>query len=219
MANHLTLSLIFNDAVVANPFTATGQFIGWGQTGENTVNGPQIGAITVAPNAGLGVAANLGSMGLQTNGQIWGKTGALATDWTNLTTGAAVNLAATNMRTLVNLNPAGAPLVVYRIDVPDGAGNTDITPVTDRIQVILAFFVKTGGVGGAGDTVQFFSASGPVTPVADLNGVAVGTVSVISAGFDLASGLIPAGGLLRATAVAGAGNNAVAGFILACRAP
>lgn len=91
---------------------------------------------------------------------------------------------------------SGIP-VVYSITVPDGAtGNVD-TVIADKIRVTDVVVVKTGGAGGASDTLAVSNGAAAITDAISLN--VADTVIVRPATIDDAQHAVAAGGTLRVT--------------------
>lgn len=131
MANHFDGHVII-DGLDTGAITAG---FGFGGTGA-TPTGPVIGTVTVDPSAGVGVAAALGSLALRRDiGQLWLKTGAGDTAWTQFTNIAGVITPigidttgtadfdwdlADNSPTALSFDAAGAPGLLA-IDTTNGA--------------------------------------------------------------------------------------------------
>jgi hypothetical protein len=97
-------------------------------------------------------------------------------------------------------NVIGAPLVVHKFSIADAAGDTDIV-LTHKERVLDVSVTKTGGAGGAGDTVQVKNTATAITDAFSLN---VADKTVVRPGtIDDASYEIAAGGTLRVTIVDG----------------
>jgi len=70
-------------------------------------------------------------------------------------------LGAANFASGSNSNVVGTPAVIYRINVPDGGGNGDVSVVVAQgIRVIDAWVVKTVGAGDAGNSWTLRTAAG-----------------------------------------------------------
>jgi len=102
-------------------------------------------------------------------------------------------------------NTTGGIPVVYRIPVPDGVtGNVDVV-VDHKIRVIDAWVVKTGGAGGAGDTIQVNNEAAAITNAMDIN---VADKKLVRAGeIDDAAHEIAAAGTLRVVRTKGSVAN------------
>jgi hypothetical protein len=125
------------------------------------------------------------------------------------------NLNSGNVAVIADSNTSGAPTVLHRFDIADGAGNTDIV-MDDQVIVLDAWLVKTDGAGGAGDTITVASAAGAITDAMDLNTLNANAM-VRATTLDFAQATIAAAGTLRVTAATGAGDNACEVFVLCCR--
>lgn len=97
-------------------------------------------------------------------------------------------------------------LQVLVFDLPAGAGNVDVT-VQDEFEVLDIVARKSGGVGGAGDTVQLLNSGNAVSNAMSLN-AAVGTL-VRAGTIDVTYATFSAGSTMRFTKVQG-GTNAAA---------
>lgn len=123
------------------------------------------------------------------------------------------SLTGAHMGTVADDNVIGGIPVVHRIDIADGAGDTDVT-LTHKTRVIDAWAVKTAANGGAGDTVQVKNSATAITDALDLN---VSDTAIVRAGtISDASHEIAAAGTLRVTA-ANATNNACTVYVLGLR--
>jgi hypothetical protein len=104
-------------------------------------------------------------------------------------------------------NVIGGLPVVHVIDVPDGATGDVDTVLTHKTRVLDVTVVKTGGAGGAADTVQVKNGATAITDAMDINKA---DKSVVRAGtIDDAQWEVAAAGTLRVTRTNGAagGNN------------
>jgi len=87
--------------------------------------------------------------------------------------------------------------VVHRVDIADGAGDTDVV-LDHKTRVIDVTVVKTAGNGGAGDTVTIKNGSDAITDAIVLN---INDKIIARAGsIDDAKHEIAAGGTLKITA-------------------
>ena len=110
-------------------------------------------------------------------------------------------------------NVVGGLPVLHRIDIADGAGDTDVT-LTYKTRVLDVWAVKTAANGGAGDTVTIKNGATAITDALDLNAV---DKTVVRAGtIDDAQHEIAAAGTLRVTAANGT-NNACTVYVLGIR--
>ena len=85
-------------------------------------------------------------------------------------------------------------------DIADAAGDTDIR-IPDKFEVHDVRGFKTGGAGGAGDTVQIKNTADAITDAISLD--VADQVSLAAGTYNDAFATIVAGGLLRATIVDG----------------
>jgi hypothetical protein len=114
---------------------------------------------------------------------------------------------------VANANIQGGIPVLHRIDIADGAGDTDVV-LDHKTRVIDAWAVKTAADGGAGDTVTVKNGATAITDAMSLNAV---DKSVVRAGtIDDAQHEIAAGGTLKITA-ANVTNNACVVYVLGVR--
>lgn len=98
---------------------------------------------------------------------------------------------------VTDVNIKGEMMVIHRIDVVDAAtGNIDVI-LDDLTRIIDVWLVKTGGAGGASDTIQVLETGNAITNAMDIN-VADQTI-VRASTIDDAEWEIPAGGTLRVT--------------------
>ncbi len=108
-------------------------------------------------------------------------------------------LSGSEAKVVANVNTTGGLPVVFRIDIADAAGDTDVI-VDHKIRVIDAWAVKTEAVGGAGDEVTVKNAAAPITDAIDIGTPAKDNVLVRAGEIDDASHEIDASGTLRVTA-------------------
>jgi len=96
-----------------------------------------------------------------------------------------------------DVNIKGELMVIHRIDVVDAAtGDINVT-IDDLIRVIDVWLVKTGGAGGASDTIQVKETGNNITNAMSID-VADQTI-VRATTIDDAQWEIPAAGTLRVT--------------------
>lgn len=103
-------------------------------------------------------------------------------------------------------NQAGAGVpVVHNVAVPDGAtGDVDVV-ITEKMRVTAVRLVKTGGAGGASDTITVKNGTTAITNAMDIN---VADQTVVRAGtINDASWEIAAAGTLRVTRTKASGAN------------
>jgi hypothetical protein len=123
------------------------------------------------------------------------------------------NLDGNHAGTIGDANTTAGLPVVHRIDIADGAGDTDVT-ADHKIRVIDAWAVKTDANGGSGDTVTVKNGSSAITDALDLN---VSDTAIARAGqIDDANHEIAADGTLKVTA-ANNTNNACVVYVLGVR--
>lgn len=96
-------------------------------------------------------------------------------------------------------------LQVLVFDLAAGAGNVDVT-VQDEFEVVDIVTRKSGGAGGAGDTVQLLKSANAVSNAISLN-AAVGTIARAGT-LDATYATFSAGDTLRLTKVQGGANAA-----------
>jgi len=98
---------------------------------------------------------------------------------------------------VTDVNIKAEVMVVHRVDVADAAtGDINVT-IDDKIRVIDVWLVKTGGAGGASDTIQVKETANVITNAMDINVV---DQTIVRAGtIDDAEWEIPAAGTLRIT--------------------
>jgi len=117
----------------------------------------QNGGATVAligfnsnPGAGLGYAAPIGSVGFAANGTIWIKTGALATQWTQIPTGGLASvLAASNDAVGDTVQNMG--YLNFKTQTPAGTSSPDIIGVDSDPSVGAGISATLGSFAIAGD--------------------------------------------------------------------
>ena len=126
---------------------------------------------------------------------------------------AAASLDGTIAKVVADDNVIGGVPVVHRIDIADGAGDTDVT-LTHKTRVIRVDVVKTAANGGAGDTVTIKNGSNAITDAIDLQ---INDKEFTGAGeIDDAQHEIAASGTLKVTA-ANATNNACTVYVYGLR--
>jgi hypothetical protein len=70
---------------------------------------------------------------------------------------------------LADKDTVGTPLILFRVDVANAAtGDIDVT-VARKIRVVDAHLVKTGGAGGASDTIQVKNGANAISDAIDIN--------------------------------------------------
>jgi hypothetical protein len=110
-------------------------------------------------------------------------------------------------------NTQGGIPVVHRIDITDGAGDTDVV-LDHKTRVIDVTVVKTSANGGSGDTVTIKNGSNAITDAIDIG---INDTLVARAGqIDDAQHEIAAGGTLKVTA-ANNTNNACIVYVFGLR--
>lgn len=98
---------------------------------------------------------------------------------------------------VADANTDGGLPILFRIDVAGGAaGNTDLV-VDEKVRVIDAWAVHTGGAGQADDTIQIFNGAAAITDAMDWSGA--DNALVRAAEIDDAAHEVAAGGTLRVT--------------------
>ena len=119
---------------------------------------------------------------------------------------------------VVSQNVIGGLDFVHRVDVPDGATGTIDTTLTHKTRVIDAWLVKTGGAGGAGDTITVNNGATAITNAMSIN---VADQTVVRAGtVDDAAWDIAAAGTLRIVRTkASAASVACTVFVKGIRVP
>lgn len=134
-----------------------------------------------------------------------------------ISTLAAGSLAGTVVANVADVNVIGGIPLIFRVDVADAAGDTDVLS-THKVRVLDFWFQNTGVAAHANtDTIQLFNGANAITDViaktATVNGIR--RCSTI----DPATHEINAGGTLRITAAKGAGalNVAATAYVLAVR--
>lgn len=117
---------------------------------------------------------------------------------------------------VANANIVGGIPVVHRIDIADGTTADIDTVLEHKTRVIDVHLVKTGGAGGASDTIQAKNGSNAITNAMSIN---VADQTVVRAGtIDDAQHEIAAGGTLRITRTkASAANVACTVYVLGLR--
>lgn len=129
----------------------------------------------------------------------------------------AGTLNGTTLANVANVGVIGGIPVLHRIDVPDVAGNTDVT-LTHKTRVIDFWFLNTGVAAHAtDDTIRLFNVGNAITPVMPKTAAVFGIVR--AATMDPARVEIAAGTVLRITAAKGVGtlNVAVTAYVLGVR--
>ena len=140
--------------------------------------------------------------------------GAPTVDGDAISKGDAV-LLGTEMAVVADVNVIGGLLVLHRIDIADGAGDTDVT-LTHKTRIIDAWAVKTAAVGAAGDNVTIKNGSNAITDAIDIGTPAADKVLVRAGTIDDAQHEIAAGGTLKVTAAHNT-NNACTVYVLGVR--
>ena len=134
---------------------------------------------------------------------------------TPLASSSVGTLTGANAGTVANANGIGGIPVIHRIDIADAAtGDVDVT-LTYKTLVLEAWAVKTGGAGGAANTVQVKNGANAITDAMSIN-IADTTVAR-AATIDDAQWAIAAGGTLRVSRVKAGGNAACTVFVLGMR--
>ncbi len=112
-------------------------------------------------------------------------------------------------------NVIGGIPVLFRITIPDAAtGDVDVVS-THKILVTDCWAVKTGGAGGAANTVQLKNGSNAITNALDIN---VNDQTVVRAGtIDDARHEVAAGGTLKVTRTKAGGNAACIVYVSGLR--
>lgn len=114
---------------------------------------------------------------------------------------------------VADANTQGGVPVLHRINIADGAGDTDVTLV-HKTRIIDVWVVKTAANGGAGDTVTVKNGATAISDAISLN---INDKAVARAGtIDDAQHEIAAAGTLRVTA-ANVTNNACIVYVLGIR--
>lgn len=126
-----------------------------------------------------------------------------------------VELNGADVRTVAESDVIGGIPLLFVIPVPDAAtGNINVT-MTEQVRVIDVWAVKTGGAGGAANTVQVLSTASAISDALDIN-IADTTVARANLIND-ANHLIPAAGVLRVTRTKAGGNAACIVYVLAVK--
>lgn len=114
-----------------------------------------------------------------------------------------------------NANTTGALGVLHRIDIADAAtGDVDVV-LDHKTRVIDAWCVKTGGAGGAANTIQVKNGANALTDAMSIN---IADQAIARAGsIDDAQHEIAAGGTLRVTRTKAGGNAACTVYVLGLR--
>lgn len=133
----------------------------------------------------------------------------------NLTATGAASLTGTQVATVADANVIGGVPVLHRIDIPDAAtGDVDVV-LTHKTRVVEAWAVKTGGAGGAANTVQVKNGATAITDAMSIN--IADTLIVRAASIDDAQHEIAAAGTLRVTRTKAGGNAACIVYVLGLR--
>ena len=155
----------------------------------------------------------------QTNGDVYTNRNTKASPtWAKLLPAGAGYADGGAVAPLADAATVAGIMLVHRIDVADAAtGNVDVT-LTYKERVIDAWLVKTGGAGGASDTIQVKNGA---TAVSDAMSINVAQKAVVRAAtIDDAAWEIAAGGTLRVTRTKASANNvACTVFIRTIRVP
>jgi predicted RecA/RadA family phage recombinase len=114
---------------------------------------------------------------------------------------------------VANANIIGGIPVLHRVNIADGAGDTDVV-LTHKTRVVEVWAVKTAANGGAGDTVTVKNGATAITDAMSLN--INDKLIVRAASIDDAQHEIAAAGTLRVTA-ANVTNNACTVYVLGVR--
>ena len=134
-----------------------------------------------------------------------------------LEAGAAnAGLLGTQVRFVADANVIGGIPVMHRVAVADGATADVDVVLTHKTLVTDVWLVKTGGAGGANDTIQVKNGANAITDAMDIN---VADQVVVRAGtIDDARHEIAAGGTLRVTRTkVAAANVACTVYVLGVR--
>lgn len=120
-----------------------------------------------------------------------------------------------DVRDVADANVIGGVPVVHRIAVADAATGDVDTVLTHKTRIIDAWAVKTGGAGGAANTIQLKSGSNAITNAISIN---IADQAVARAGtIDDAYHEIAAAGTLRITRTKAGGNVACTVYVLGLR--
>lgn len=124
---------------------------------------------------------------------------------------SAAKLDAKHVTTIADANVVGGIPFLYRINVADGTGNTDVT-VTYKSRVVDFWFVNTGiAAHAANDTIQLKNGASAIS--AALAKTATVNATVRATTMDPSQVEIAAGGTLRIAAVKDT-NSAVTAYVL-----
>jgi len=126
---------------------------------------------------------------------------------------AANSLSGLQAANVADDNVIGGIPVIHRVDIADGAGDTDVT-LTHKTRVLDAWAVKTAANGGSGDTVTVKNGANAITSAIDLNvnDTLIARTTLINDAYHE----IAASGTLKVTA-ANATNNACTVYVLGIR--
>lgn len=128
------------------------------------------------------------------------------------------NLDGRHFATVANDQTIGGATIIFPIAIAGGAaGNTDIT-ITQKIRVVDAWAVHTGGAGEASDTIQVLNVGNAITDAMDWSGA--DTALVRASQINDANHTISSGGTLRVTTTDNdAGNDVGAGIVYVLAIP
>lgn len=172
------------------------------------------GAPTNGVNGTLAGIAGIGALLIDTtNAVLYQNVNTQASPTWQKIGGLAV-LDGSDVATVANANVIGGIPTLFRIDVPDGTGNTDVV-VTNKIRVLDAWGMNTGIAAHA--TADTWQVKNGATAISDAvaKTATVNAVKRIST-LDPAQVEIAAGGTLRIAAVHNT-NSAVTVYVLAVR--
>ncbi len=129
---------------------------------------------------------------------------------------AAAGIYGTQVRFAADANVIGAIPVMHRIDVADGVtGDVDVT-LTHKTRITDVWLVKTGGAGGADDTITVKNVGNAITDAMSIN--VLDKVVVRAGTIDDAQHEVAAGAVLRVTRTkVAAANVACTVYVLGLR--
>jgi hypothetical protein len=127
-------------------------------------------------------------------------------------------LDATVAANVPNAAAVGGLTVLFRIDIADAAtGDVDVTPLTHKVRVVVAWAVKTSANAAAANTVQVKNGTNAITDAMSIN---INDQAIVrAASIDDAQHEIAAGGTLRVTRTKAGGNAACIVYVLGIRVP
>ncbi len=147
-------------------------------------------------------AGEIAAADLATNAVTTAKLNALAVTAAKI---AAAILVGTQVALVADANVIGGIPVVHRVDIADGVtADTDVT-LTHKTRILEVWLVKTGGAGGASDTITVKNSATAVTDALDIN--VADKIIVRAATIDDAQHEIAAAGTLRVAMVKSSANN------------